>query len=66
MVRLVNKIDDVAVICADPAAKFVFVVVTVAVELVSGETPEIVTKPLPLIATTPETVAVPAYANEES
>ena len=60
MVRLVNAIDDEALTCAEPLSVFVLAVVIVAVELVKAATPVTVTKPLPLMATTPDAVAVPA------
>ena len=53
---------DVAVTCAVPPVYPVRVVVIVAVELVPGATPVMVTKPvLLLIATEPDAVAVPAH-----
>ena len=58
----VNAADsDVAVTGADPPTVFALVVVIVAVELVAAATPITVTKPLPLIATDPDEVAVPAH-----
>ena len=53
--------DDVAVTGALPRTVFTLVVVIVAVELVTAATPVTVTKPLPLIATKPDAVAVPAH-----
>ena len=54
--------SDVAVTVAEPPTVFSLVVVIVAVELVPAATPVTVTKPLPLIATKPDAVAVPAHA----
>ena len=51
---------DVSVTFAVPPTVFDLVVVIVAVELVPGATPVTVTKPVPLTATEPEAVAVPA------
>ena len=53
--------SDVAVTGAEPPTVFDLVVVIVAVELVAAATPVTVTKPLPLIATEPDAVAVPAH-----
>ncbi len=53
--------DDVAVTGAEPPTVLDLVVVIVAVELVPGATPVTVTKPVPLIATVPDAVAVPAH-----
>ena len=53
--------DDVAVTSAEPPTVPALVVVIVAVELVPAATPVTVTKPLPLIATKPDAVAVPAH-----
>ena len=53
--------NDVAVTGAVPPTVFDLVVVIVAVELVSAATPVTVTKPLPLITTVPNAVAVPAH-----
>ena len=53
--------SDVAVTGALPSTVFALVVVIVAVELVAAATPVTVTKPLPLIATVPNAVAVPAH-----
>ena len=58
----VNAADsDVAATFAEPLAYPVRVVVIVAVELVPGATPVTVTKPVPLIATEPDAVAVPVH-----
>ena len=46
---------------AEPAAVLALVVVIVAIESVAAATPVTVTKPLPLIATKPDAVAVPAH-----
>ena len=51
---------DVAVTGAEPPTVFDLVVVIVAVELVAAATPVTVTKPVPLIDTEPDAVAVPA------
>ena len=53
--------SDVAVTGAEPPTVFALVVLIVAVELVAAATPVTVTKPLPLIATVPNAVAVPAH-----
>ena len=53
--------SDVAVTGAEPPTVFALVVVIVAVELVADATRVTVTKPLPLIATVPNAVAVPAH-----
>ena len=53
--------NDVAVTGAVPPTYPVLVVVIVAVELVPGATPVTVTRPVPLIATEPDAVAVPAH-----
>ena len=53
--------DDVASTVAEPPTVFALVVVIVAVELVLAATPVTVTKPEPLIATEPNSVAVPAH-----
>ena len=53
--------SDVAVTGAVPPTVFDLVVVIVAVELVPAATPVIVTKPVPLIDTEPDAVAVPAH-----
>ena len=52
---------DVAVTGAEPPTYPVLVVVIVAVELVAAATPLTVTKPLPLTATEPDAVDVPAH-----
>ena len=52
--------SEVAVTVAEPPTYPVLVVVIVAVELVPAATPVTVTRPLPLTATTPDAVAVPA------
>ncbi len=52
---------DVAVTFAVPPVYPVRVVVIVAVELVPGATPVMVAKPVPLMATVPDAVAVPAH-----
>ncbi len=52
---------DVCVTFAVPPVYPVRVVVIVAVELVPGATPVTVTKPVPLNATEPDAVAVPAH-----
>ena len=51
----------VAVTGAEPPTVFDLVVVIVAVELVPAATPVIVTKPVPLIDTEPDAVAVPVH-----
>ena len=53
--------SDVAVTVALSPTVFALVVVIVAVELVAAATPVTVTKPLPLITTVPDAVAVPAH-----
>ncbi len=53
--------SDVAVTGAEPPTVFDLVVVIVAVELVAAATPVTVTKPLGLIVTKPDAVAVPAH-----
>ena len=58
----VNAADsDVAVTVAEPPTAFDFVVVIVALELVSAATPVTVTKPVPSIVTEPDAVAAPAH-----
>ena len=52
---------DVSVTVFVPPVYPVLVVVMVAVELVPGATPITVTKPVPLMATVPDAVAVPAH-----
>ena len=54
--------SEVAVTGAEPPTYPVLVVVIVAVELVPAATPVTVTKPLGLIVTKPDAVAVPAHA----
>ena len=51
----------VAVTSAVPPTYPVLVVVIVGVELVAAATPVTVTKPVPLMATVPDAVAVPAH-----
>ena len=53
--------SDVAVTGAVPLSYPVLVVVIVAVELVPAATPITVTKPVLLMATEPDAVAVPAH-----
>ena len=53
--------NDVAVTGAEPPTVFDLVVVIVAVELVPAATPVTVTRPVPLIDTVPDAVAVPAH-----
>ena len=53
--------NDVAVTGAEPPTVFDLVVVIVAVELVPGATPVTVTRPVPLMATVPDAVAVPVH-----
>ena len=53
--------SDAAVTVAVPPTVFALVVVIVAVELVAAATPVTVTKPLGLIVTKPDAVAVPAH-----
>ena len=58
----VNAADsEVAVTVAEPPTVFDLAVVIVAVELVPAATPVTVTRPVPLIATEPDAVAVPAH-----
>ena len=54
--------SDVAVTVFEPPTYPTLVVVIVAIELVPGATPVTVTKPVPLIATEPDAVAVPVHA----
>ena len=54
-------ISEVAVTGAEPPTVFDLVVVIVAVELVPAATPVTVTKPVPLMATEPDAVAVPVH-----
>ncbi len=53
--------SEVAVTGAEPPTVFDLAVVIVAVELVLAATPVTVTRPVPLIATVPDAVAVPAH-----
>ena len=53
--------SEVAVTGAEPPTVFDLVVVIVAVELVPGATLVTVTRPVPLMATEPDAVAVPAH-----
>ena len=53
--------SEVAVTVAEPPTYPVLVVVIVAVEFVPGATPVTLTKPVLLIATEPDAVAVPAH-----
>ena len=53
--------NDVAVTGAVPPTVFDLVVMIVAVELVPAATPVTVTRPVPLMATEPDAVAVPAH-----
>ena len=53
--------SDVTVIGAEPPTVFDLVVVIVAIEIVPAATPVTVTKPVPLITTDPDAVAVPAH-----
>jgi hypothetical protein len=53
--------DDVPVTCAEPEGIFAFEVVIVVVEVVEGARPVTVIRPVPLMATDPDAVAVPAY-----
>ena len=53
--------SEVAATVFEPPTVFDLVVVIVAVELVPAATPVTVTKPVPLIATEPDAVAVPAH-----
>ena len=53
--------SDVAVTGAVPPVYPVLVVVIVAVELVPAATPVTVTRPVPLMATEPDAVAVPGH-----
>ena len=53
--------SEVAVTGAEPPTVLALAVVIVAVELVKAATPVTVTKPVPLIATEPDAVAVPAH-----
>ena len=60
-VTMLMASSEVAVTGAEPPTVFDLVVVIVAVELVPGATPVIVTKPVPLIDTEPDAVAVPVH-----
>jgi hypothetical protein len=62
MIGVTTAASDVAVTVAEPPTVFALVVVIVAVELVPAATPVTVTKPVTLIATKPDAVAVPAHA----
>ena len=53
--------SEVAVTGAEPPTVFALVVVIVAVELVPAATPVTVTRPVLLIATVPDAVAVPVH-----
>ena len=53
--------SELAVTGAEPPTALALAVVIVAVELVPAATPVTVTKPVPLIATVPDAVAVPAH-----
>ena len=53
--------SDVALTGAEPPTVFDLVVVIVAVELVPAATPFTVTRPVPLMATEPDAVAVPVH-----
>ena len=57
---------DVAVTVFEPPVYPVRVVVIVAVELVPGATLVTVTRPVPLTATVPDAVAVPAHVYKAS
>ena len=57
---------DVAVTVFVPPVYPVLVVVIVAVELIPGATPVTVTRPVPLMATVPDAVAVPAHVYKAS
>jgi hypothetical protein len=54
-------VSEIAVTVFAPSTVFCFVVVIVAVELVPAATPVTVTKPVLLIDTLPDAVAVPAH-----
>ena len=60
-VRVNAAASEVAVTGAEPPTYLVLVVVILAVELVKAATPVTVTKPVPLMATVPNVVAVPAH-----
>ncbi len=53
--------SDVAVTVAEPLTVFALLVMIVAVDFVPAATPVTVTKPVPLIATEPDAVAVPVH-----
>jgi hypothetical protein len=53
--------SEVAATVFEPPTYPALVVVIVAIELVPGATPVTVTKPVPLIATVPDAVAVPVH-----
>jgi hypothetical protein len=53
--------SDVCVTSDEPPTVLDFVVAIVAVELVATATPVTVTKPVPLIDTEPDAVAVPTH-----
>ncbi len=57
----VNAVPTTDVAVTEPPTYPVLVVVIVAVELVPAATPVTVTKPVLLIATVPDAVAVPAH-----
>ena len=60
-INFVSQGCDIAVLVAEQPAEFILFVVMVTVELVPAPTPVTVTKPVPLIATVPDAVAVPAH-----
>ena len=53
--------SDVAVTVAEPPTVFDLVVMIVAVDFVPAATPVTVTRPVPLMATEPDAVAVPVH-----
>jgi len=53
--------SDVAATVFEPPTYPTLVVVIVAIEFVAAATPVTVTRPVPLIATEPDAVAVPAH-----
>ena len=57
----VNQAASETPVIVDPPTMLFFVAVIVAVEGVSVATPVTVIKPLPLMATEPDAVAVPAH-----
>ena len=61
-VTMLMATSDVAVTVFEPPVYPVRVVVIVAVELVLAATPVTVIKPVPLIDTEPDAVAVPAHS----